>query len=490
MTSHKISKSRYLKGLQCQKLLWLAVNEPDAEELKPDIMAEHRFAVGHKVGALARDRFPGGVLVENTGDFQNWLSATSDAIRKGKEVIYEAAFANDSAFVAVDILTKSADGWDIIEVKSGLSVKDTHIDDLIIQRWVLEKAGLKVNKTYVMTLNKECVHPDFENLFKLHDVTDRVQDRVHEAETNLPVLQVSLIGSIPNVKIGKHCDAPYECPFKSRCWPEQPEHHISTLYRLNKDTALDLEHNQGISEIHHLLDEIKLNQLQQRQVHAVKTGEAFVSKELKGELENIKGLVAYLDFETIMPAIPIFNGDSPYQQIPAQFSCHIDDGNGDLKHVEWIATDASDPRVGIVEKLLEACEDANTIVAYNAKFEKMCLDAIARAVPEKADRILALKDRFFDLLPLVRNNVYDPMFKGSFSIKSVLPALVPDASYQDLEIANGMIASIRLEQIITSATNPNGENSTVSDLLKYCAMDSYAMLLLRNAVQRLADEQT
>ena len=159
MTSHKISKSRYLKGLQCQKLLWLAVHEPDAEELKPDIMAEHRFAVGHKVGALARDRFPGGALVENTGDFQNWLSATSDAIRKGKEIIYEAAFANDSAFVAVDILTKSADGWDIIEVKSGLSVKDTHIDDLIIQRWLLEKNGLKVNKTYVMTLNKECVHP-------------------------------------------------------------------------------------------------------------------------------------------------------------------------------------------------------------------------------------------------------------------------------------------------------------------------------------------
>lgn len=486
MTSHKISKSRYLKGLQCRKLLWLAVHEPEAEELKPDIMAEHRFATGRKVGALARDRFPGGVLVENTNDFQKWLKATSDAIRDGEHVIYEAAFSNNNVFVAVDILRKSGNKWDIIEVKSGLSVKETHIDDLIIQLWLLEKVGVELNKTYVMTLNRDYVHAKSEDLFKLHDVTEQVRARVHEAEANLPDFQSALSGIMPDIPIGKHCAAPYDCPFKNRCWPKLPEHHISTLYRLNKDTAFDLEHDKGIVEIRHLLDEIELNPLQRRQVDAVKSGQVFVSKDLKEELKKIKPPVAYLDFETIMPAIPLFQGDRPYQPIPAQFSCHIENDKGDVRHFEWIATGNSDPRIEMVDKLLEACEGAKTIVAYNAKFEKMCLDSIARSVPEMADRLLALKDRFFDLLPLVRNNVYDPEFKGSFSIKSVLPALVPEASYQDLEVANGMIASIRLEQFITEEFEHDAGKTIVADLLKYCAMDSQALVLLRYALKGLA----
>lgn len=281
-----------------------------------------------------------------------------------------------------------------------------------------------------------------------------------------------------------YIDTPYPCPFKSRCWPALPEHHISTLYKLNKDAAFDLENNSGITEDHHLVDEIKLNRLQQRQVDAVKANAAYVSKDLRAELEKIEAPVSYLDFETIMPAIPIFDGDSPYQHIPAQFSCHVENENGDLTHFEWIAIDSSDPRIGMVDKLLEACESAKTIVAYNAKFEKSCLDAIAKAVPEKADRILALKERFFDLLPLVRNHIYDPKFKGSFSIKAVLPALVPDATYDELEISNGMVASVKLEQIVTGDLNDEDKYSIIAGLLKYCALDSMAMLLLKNALER------
>lgn len=483
MTSHKISKSRFLKGMQCQKLLWLAVHEPEADELKPDLIAEHRFAIGHKVGKIARDRFPGGVLVDRATDVASWLYATSEAISNASEVIYEAAFATDNAFVAVDILTKSPNGWDIIEVKSSLSVKDTHIDDLIIQYWVLENAGHRVNKTYVMTLNKECEHPDFENLFKLNDVTERVRERIHEAEPKLQTLQAMLSGSIPDVKIGKHCNAPYECPFKDRCWPALPEHHISTLYRLDRDTAFDLEYQKGISEISQLTDDVEITQLQQRQVQAVKTGEVFVSPSLRQELGKIRGRIAYLDFETIMPAVPLFAGDQPYQTIPAQFSCHVDQGNGDLIQVEWIATDTSDPRLGMVEKLFEACEGADVIVAYNAKFEKNCLASLAAAVPSQAQRLSALKDRFIDLLPIIRNHVYYPNFRGSFSIKSVLPALVPELSYATLNIFDGMTASILLEEIITGK-QPATE-SVIADLRKYCALDSLAMYRLVGGLAQL-----
>lgn len=240
MSKNRISKSRYLKGLQCRKLLWLAVNEPHASELKPDLVALHRFATGHKVGALARQQFPNGILLENTDDFGDWITATTNAVNAGHDVIFEAAFSDESAFVAVDVLRKTGASWDIIEVKSGLSVKDAHLDDLAIQYWLLNKLGITIDRTLVMTLNRDCVHPDFSNLFKFHDVTDQVKARSPEAETNVASLQAVLSQEIPNVPIGKHCHSPYECPFKSRCWPSLPEHHISTLYRLNKDTAFEL----------------------------------------------------------------------------------------------------------------------------------------------------------------------------------------------------------------------------------------------------------
>ena len=486
MSKHKISKSRYLKGLQCPKLLWLSVHEPDAEELKPDLMTQYRFATGHKVGALARQQFPTGKLVENTRDFSSWLAATTEAMNANHDVIFEAAFSNDQAFVAIDILRKSDSRWELIEVKSSLKVKDTYIDDLSIQYWMLTMAGISVQQASVMTLNGDCIHPDRSNLFRLHNVTDQVTARLPAVESNIESMHATLNLALPTVTVGVHCYSPHPCPFKARCWPGLPEHHVSTLYRLDKESAFALERDHGISEIHHLVDEIKLTRLQQRQADAVKSNSVYISKNLAAELMKIKAPVAYLDFETIMPAIPMFNGDKPYQQIPVQFSCHIENERGDLAHVEWIAKDNSDPRRAMADTLLQACENTKTIVAYNAKFEKSCIDAIARAVPEKSERLLALKDRFFDFLPLVRNHIYDPKFKGSFSIKSVLPALVPNTGYDTLEISNGMLASIRLEQIVTEALAEHEKEVVIGQLLKYCALDSMAMVLLKQALEEIA----
>lgn len=486
--SHALSKSRFTAGLQCHKQLWWRVHEPDAPELVPDAAQQAVFDQGSRVGELARAHVPGGTLVDRPwNDYAGKLAATSAALATGTPAIYEASFVADQVFVAVDILAREGRGWRVIEVKSSLDVKPQHLPDVAVQVHVLRNAGLAVTGADVMVLDRACTYPDLSDLFRREDVTSAVEELLPEVPRLVREQLAMLAGPRPDVAVGPHCAKPYPCPFLSRCWPPLPEHHVSTLYYM-KRRAAEFE-ARGWRTIHDLPDGLALNAQADRQRRAVQAGRMLVEGDLAGALARFEGPLAYLDFETVMPAIPVWNGCHPYDKVAAQFSCHRERAAGALAHHAWVPDGPGDPRPEIAQRVLEACDGARTVVAYNMSFERGCLERLADALPSLADDLRHVIARLADPLDVVRAHVYHPGFGGSFSLKAVLPALVPDLTYEGLEIAEGETASLVLARLLF-----DGDGWTAAErrrqraaLLAYCERDTLAMVKLLERLRVLAE---
>ncbi len=490
-----LSKSRYTRGLQCEKLLWLSIHEPNAPELTPDASTQVRFDTGSKVGDLARSYFPGGTLIErDQEDLHSAVRATTEAIARGVAVLFEASFLVDGLFCAVDVMEKSGDSWTIVEVKSTVKVKEQHLPDVAMQVHVARKAGLNVVRAEIMVLNSECRFPNLSNLFVRHDVTDKILGHLRSVETNSDQFLATLLESTAPVRAtGDHCYSPYECPFVSRCHAASPEHALDSLYYPNSK-VLDEWRGRGFKVLSDLDDESAsaLSKVQQRQVAAVRSGQMIVEKGLKARLAKINGPVGYLDFETVAPAIPAWTGCGPYRGITAQFSYHVENGSGGYDHSEWIATVPGDPRRDLALALINACKGASIIITYNSGFEKSKIRDLAISLPDLTDDLLEINTRIDDLLPIVRDHVYHPSFNGSFSIKSVLPALCPDLSYASLAISDGGIASNILAALLTdeAAFTEEERQKSITDLKAYCALDTWAMVRLMDVLRGFSANET
>jgi len=500
---HRLSKSRFTAGLQCLKQLWWRVHEPEAPELVPDFLLQATFERGHRVGAAARGYVPGGSLVNLPHNAAaERVALTAEFLARGASAVYEASFVADDTFVAVDILERQERGFALVEVKSTTSVKDEHIPDAAIQAYVLRTAGLDVPKVELMHLNRECRYPDLSNLFTREDVTRRVDLLTPRIPDQVAEQLAALDGPLPDVPIGDHCDAPYECPFKRRCWPVAPEHHLGTLYRWGK-RARELE-RQGFRTIEELPAGLDLGEIPERQRRAVQAGRMIVEPGLADALRIFdREPLGFLDFETVGPAIPVWPGCRPYDAVPVQFSFFLDRGSLTPEHHEWLASGPGDPRPALAERLVEACAGAEAIVAYNAGFERQCIRGLAEAVPAIAEPLRALEGKLVDLLPVVRTHVYHPAFHGSFSLKSVLPALVPSLTYADLQISDGDTASVHLERMLlgkepgrSGRGGGGGGPSQLdlfeatpsplrADLLAYCKRDTWAMVKLLERLRGL-----
>jgi hypothetical protein len=484
---HGLSKSRFTSGLQCHRQLWWRVHDRNAPELVPDPAQQAIFDQGSRVGEVARGYLPGGTLIDLPYDaFTGKLAATQRALATDTPAIYEASFLADDVFVAVDILARESRGWRVIEVKSSTSVKAEHLADTAIQVHVARLAGVPVTGADVMVLNRECRFPDLGNLFRRTEVTNLVEDLLPDIPGLVRSQLGMLAGPVPTVAVGPHCDAPYECPFKSRCWPERPAHHVGTLYYM-KGFAAGFE-AQGWTTLHELPEGKATNPQANRQCRSVKAGRMLVEGDLAGALARFEGPLAFLDFETVAPAIPLWNGCRPYDQVPAQFSCHTEMAGGAMAHHEWVAEGPGDPRPEIARRVIEACRGARTVVAYNAPFEKSCLKRMAEALPGKAAALHDIIARLADPLPVVREHVYHPDFGGSFSLKTVLPALVPDLGYGGLAIADGGAAALALTRLVMEGDTLAAPEraATREALLRYCEVDTLAMVKVLERLRELA----
>jgi hypothetical protein len=486
-----LTKSRFVKGWQCHKLLWWTVREPQAPELTPTKVLKDRFDQGRHVTELARERFPGAMLIPYGAD-ESRVEATRFAIDFGTPAILEGVFSADGVLVAVDILLKERDAYTLIEVKSSSHLKDDHIPDAAIQTHVLRRCKVDVRKVEIMHLNREFRYPDQGDLFVREDVTAPVEAFLPQVPGLIAGQLAALKGTLPSVEIGLHCFEPRECPFHDRCWPDDP-HHISTLYNNGpKRTCAFM--TQGVHSVWDIPETEKLPDAARRQLLALKQGETIVEPGLKKAMEDALGgaRLGCLDFETIQRAVPVWDGLKPWQQTVVQFSyheqreaAHSHQQSTDFTHHAYLAEGPGDPRPELVERMLGATRGAERIVMYS-HFERTRINELADQVPAFADDLQALAAKLVDLLPIVRNHVYHPGFQGSFSLKYILSPLVPDLTYNDLAIVDGQVASVEIARLLFVAHLVEDRDQLRRDLLAYCERDTWAMVRLVDRLRELS----
>ncbi len=484
--SHRLSKSRFVTGIQCHKLLWWTVHTPEAPELQPDKVLQDLFNQGRQVGELARTRFPGGLLIDLPyREYHARISATRAALQTEAPAIFEACFEADNTFVAVDVLERTESGFNLIEVKSASQQKDEHIPDAALQKHVLAANDVEVQRTEIMHLNKEHRFPDEGDLFARTDVTAPVEQFRGRVPAEIERQLATLNGPLPDTPIGRHCFEPRECPFRKRCWPESPN-HIKKLYNVGAVRACEYM-QRGIHWISDIPPEQKLPAAAIRQRKAMAENCLIVEPTLAKALEPFDETLGFLDFETVSRAIPVWPGTGPWKMSTAQFSYHEEVGAGSHWHVGYLAEGPHDARPQLARQLLEATAGAKRIVMYSS-FERTMIRDLQRAVPELEPALLELENKLLDLLPVIRNHVYHPDFQGSFSLKFVLNPLVPELTYDDLVIVDGRVASVEIARLLFVAHKiPLHERDQLrQDLLDYCERDTWAMVMLLRRLRELA----
>jgi len=481
-----LSKSRFMAGLQCHKRLYLDCYHPDLADPVPE-STQARFDTGTRVGELARDLYPGGVLIaENHLHHDAAMAATTQALSDNAvPALYEAGFLHNGVRMRADILSRSEGGFDLIEMKSTTQVKEEHLPDVAIQLYVLRGCGLPVRRACLGHLNKEYIYPggdyDLWQLFAVEDITGEAEDMQSAIPGILDGIREALSSPEPPcIEAGRHCTRPYTCPFHGHCHENLPGHSVSQLPRAREE-LLEALAAAGIADIRQIPPGFPgLNPLQQRVRDCVADNRCYLDPRLRSELSGLRYPVHFLDFETFNPALPLYAGTRPFQVIPFQWSCHIMERDGVLRHEEFLHDGGGDPREAFARSLLGALGTAGSIVVYSA-FEATRIRELAGALPALADRLLALlDDRIFDLLKSVRTHCYHPEFHGSFSLKSVLPALVPGLDYSDLEITEGEQASLAYAEMTHPDTPPERRNFLREALLAYCKRDTEAEVRLFN----------
>jgi len=483
---HRLSKSRYTAGLQCHKLLWWKVHEPLAVELQPDKVLQDRFDQGAHVGTLARRTFPQGILVDLPYNaYAERVALTRKLIADGAPAIFEASFLADNTFVAVDALTPVDGGFHLTEVKSSSSQKEEHLPDVAVQIHVLQESGVRIKGATVMHLNKECHYPDLSNLFQRTDVTAAVEPLLNKVGWEIEAQLRMLEGPLPDVAIGLHCHEPYKCPFMERCWPKTQD-HIMKLSGIGPIKGCDFMLT-GVHRIPDLPASQKLNVTQKRQIRAMKEGRIIVEPGLKEALKAFDGRLGFLDFETIQRAVPVWPGMVPWEQAPAQFSYHEANGDGTYTHAEYLAEGPKDCRQELARAMIKATKGAERVVMYSP-FEKTKIRGLQKSVPELRGELEELEHKLIDLHPVIKDNVYHPDFLGSFSIKDVLHPLVPELTYNDLVIVDGLVASVEIARLLFVAGKiaPEEQARVRQDLLNYCERDTWAMVKVLEKLRELA----
>ena len=386
----------------------------------------------------------------------------------------------------VDVLHVDADGVSIYEVKSSTSVKDIYVHDVSIQYYVLKGLGFNVKSAHVVHINSSYIRGDELDIHELFSVVD-VSDEVLELQGNIPhVLQefenyLSDKTNEPDIDIGKHCKNPYECDAKDYCWRVQrgiPEYSVFNIFNLGSKKQVEL-YEQGIVDIKDIPDGFPMTAKQKQAVENYKSKETHIDKEsIKEFVDTLTYPIYHLDFETFQQAVPEFKGISPFMQIPFQYSLHVEHEDGTLEHREFLAKDSTDPREPLAQKLCEDIPRDVTVLAYNMGFEKGVIKKLASNYPKLGEHLLHVSENIKDLMtPFGQKHYVTPSMNGSYSIKYVLPALVPEMqdAYKELDgVQNGGEAMNAFANM--SKLGVDEKKKMRNSLLEYCKLDTLAMV--------------
>jgi predicted RecB family nuclease len=471
----------------------LIVHSPELA-VQPDESVQSIIEQGRQVGLLAEQMYPGGVTVASR-DREQAIRATRELIEnRAIPAIFEGAFEDQDVFVRVDILQRGQDQrWRLVEVKSTTDVKDHHLYDIGIQHRVVTRSGVDVAASCLAHVNREYVYEggpiDVHRFFSIRDLTRQVEGLQAELMVQLrSEFRVLAMPEAPNIPAGRHCSNPFTCEFFGHCNPPIPDDHILRLPRIHGSTVAKLV-ALGVQSIHDIPENYPLTGRLRRACTSVQTKTPWFSPEIGRELRKLKYPLYFADFETVNPALPRFVGMRPYDQIPFQWSVHVQRQPGAApEHFEFLATDRSDPRTAFISAMCDALGDHGSIVVYHQQFESRRLADLATWLPKFSARIDKIQRRLWDLLPIVRNHVYHPAFGGSYSLKSALPALVPEMTYEGMDVSDGQVAGLVWERLITGACDEAERERRRKVLLEYCCQDTLGMVKLVELLRQRVSE--
>lgn len=476
-----LSKSKYVAGLSCLRYLWVLFN--DSGSLPELSLADmHVIEQGNLVGEFAKKLFPEGVGLSE--DFEQNLEETKDLLKQRK-TLFEAGILHDNLYARADILIPVKGGkWDVVEVKASTKVKDEHLQDVSFQKYVYESAGLNINKCFLLHINKEFVKRDSvnpEEFFIKEDITEEVDEATVGIKDRIKkMLEVINKPTPPDTRLGAGCNNKLDCPCED-CWSFLPENNVFELYYGGKKSLSLLA--EGVELIKDIPKDFKLSEKQEIQKESVLRKKPCVNKEgIKKFLDKLQQPLYYFDFETFQTAIPIYDGTKPYQQIPFQFSLHIDNGE-EVKHYEYLHDSKTDPRKQILEEMKKVLGTQGSIIVFNQSFEKRILKELGEAFPEYKEWTEKTIKRLKDLIKPFRNfDYYNPKQKGKVSIKKVLPAIT-GKSYKELNIDNGGLASVTYFE--NTFQDKGNKEEIRKNLIEYCGLDTEGMVWIVEELEKL-----
>ena len=439
---HILSKSTFMYGCQCPKRLFLHKFEPSFSN-PDDEQQQAIFQFGTDTGELAQELFPGGANAQGDEEWHSYKTvAVTEKLLPVHSVIYEAAFIHEGVLCAVDILVRKGKKYYAYEVKSTNSVKPQHITDAALQYHVLKNAGIDLEDFSIVHFNNEYTRIgtiDVQQLFTADSVLEQILEQQDFIEPKIAELKLILTNKVmPEIEVGKQCEKPYPCNFTDFCF---------------KDIIVEEEIEEEVDPTIHF-DKDSVNEF----------------------IESVEYPIYYFDFETIQYGIPEFDYSNPYQQIPFQYSLHVQDAiNAPLKHFEYLGDGVTDPRERLIIQLINEIGTKGSVMVWNQTFEIGCLKKLAAQFPKYETELLAIIERVVDLMvPFRKKHVNSDAFYGSYSIKNVLPVMVPELKYADLEIQEGGTASFTYGQLQNMFIED--QNIIRKQLLDYCHLDTLAMV--------------
>jgi hypothetical protein len=478
MSKSYLSKSRIIAGRQCEKRLWLEVHRP--ELLDYDDSIKYRFDMGNRVNDVARSQYPGGVLIEYERGTTEALKETKRLLAEQPDTpIFEATFKASDVLVRTDILQKKHKHYELIEVKSSTEMKDYHVEDCAVQTWVVDNTGLPLKEITLGLINNQFVYPgqgDYQGLFKYEPMTTEVRALQPEIGKWVKRYKRVLAEEEPKIEMGAQCHTPYDCPFIKYCAGPQSGYPVDCLPGSSK--VKDALKAEGIRDIRDIPARRLKNDKQEWVRRVTLSGKPELRPGAKQAISGLPHPRYYLDFETTAFAVPIWAGTRPYQTLPFQWSCHIEDPPGKFRHAEFIDCSGQPPMRPFIESFLKALGTKGPIFIYS-NFEKTRLNELAVIYPDVAEKISKVVNRCVDLLAIARENYYHPDMRGSWSIKYVVPTIAPQINYQALgEIQDGGAAQFAYIRLLEPDMLEEEKERLHRNLLEYCKLDTLATVEL------------
>ena len=484
MSKPYLSKSRLISAWQCPKKLHLEKHHKELGVIT--VQMESAFAGGNQVGDVAQQIYGTDDSVEIAFNFKTMVAETQALFDGGADFpIFEATFRHEGVLIRADVMIPDGlgedKGWRLIEVKASTSVKDYHVLDCAIQDWVLRNAGINVTSISLAHIDKTFVYAgdgNYDGLLLENDLTEQVRAMEPRVLDLLQVARDAVTGPMPDINVGAHCNKPYDCQFQDHCWPTDTKYPITGLggskAKLADYVAL------GVRDILDVDENSITAKTQQRIYRVTCKGEPEILGGAKQELDALAYPRYYLDFETIAPGVPFWEGTRPYQTVPIQWSCHIETDDGELRHEEFLDVSGKPPMRALAEHMITCLGATGPIFMYTT-YERTVIQGMAEMFPDLAEVLENIINRLYDLHPIVKDNYYHPKMLGSWSIKAVLPCIAPQMNYSELEgINEGMGASDGFVEAI--GIGPEGPPTMVrkleleDQLLRYCKFDTEAMV--------------